>query len=176
MGYVVFGSGPSATHTGTGILEPTILTYFFVYVILCGSALTVATLAANALKVLDDISFEIPTGRAFCLLGRSGTGKSVALRHIDWGRIGALVLAPGVPLTHPAPHWTVGLARNAAVEVIGDIANAIWQIKEDIVPQGTWNCEKMLKARAAELKCDFPDQVHFLLANHDLAHFVWPTG
>src|SRR5262249_47278158 len=29
--------------------------------------------------------------------------------------------APGVPLTHPAPHWVVGLARNAAVEVIGDI-------------------------------------------------------
>ncbi len=38
--------------------------------------------AFGALKVLDDISFEIPTGRAFCLLGRSGTGKSVALRHI----------------------------------------------------------------------------------------------
>jgi UDP-N-acetylmuramoylalanine--D-glutamate ligase len=43
------------------------------------------------------------------------------LRHIDWSRIAALVLAPGVPLTHPAPHWTVGLARNAAIEVIGDI-------------------------------------------------------
>ena len=40
---------------------------------------------------------------------------------IDWIKIAALVLAPGVPLTHPAPHWTVGLARNAAVEVIGDI-------------------------------------------------------
>ena len=26
-----------------------------------------------------------------------------------------------MPLTHPAPHWSVGLARNAAVEVIGDI-------------------------------------------------------
>jgi phospholipid/cholesterol/gamma-HCH transport system ATP-binding protein len=38
--------------------------------------------AFGALKVLDDISFEIPAGRAFCLLGRSGTGKSVALRHI----------------------------------------------------------------------------------------------
>jgi phospholipid/cholesterol/gamma-HCH transport system ATP-binding protein len=38
--------------------------------------------AFGSLKVLDDISFEIPTGRAFCLLGRSGTGKSVALRHI----------------------------------------------------------------------------------------------
>jgi phospholipid/cholesterol/gamma-HCH transport system ATP-binding protein len=43
--------------------------------------------------VLDDVSFDIPTGRAFCLLGRSGTGKSVALRHIiglvkaDSGRV-----------------------------------------------------------------------------------------
>ena len=43
------------------------------------------------------------------------------LRHIDWTGVAALVLAPGVPLTHPAPHWTVGIARNATVEVIGDI-------------------------------------------------------
>ena len=43
------------------------------------------------------------------------------LRHLDWPNITALVLAPGVPLTHPAPHWSVGLARSAAVEVIGDI-------------------------------------------------------
>jgi phospholipid/cholesterol/gamma-HCH transport system ATP-binding protein len=33
-------------------------------------------------RVLDNLSFEIPKGQAFCLLGRSGTGKSVALRHI----------------------------------------------------------------------------------------------
>jgi phospholipid/cholesterol/gamma-HCH transport system ATP-binding protein len=38
--------------------------------------------AFGALKVLDDISFEVPSGQAFCLLGRSGTGKSVTLRHI----------------------------------------------------------------------------------------------
>jgi UDP-N-acetylmuramoylalanine--D-glutamate ligase len=43
------------------------------------------------------------------------------LRQIDWSRISALVLAPGVPLTHPVPHWSVGFARSAAVEVIGDI-------------------------------------------------------
>ena len=43
------------------------------------------------------------------------------LRDENWSRIAALVLAPGVPLTHPAPHWSVGMARNAAVEVIGDI-------------------------------------------------------
>src|SRR5215475_2866455 len=43
------------------------------------------------------------------------------LRDVDCSKIAALVLAPGVPLTHPAPHWPVGLARMAAVEVIGDI-------------------------------------------------------
>jgi UDP-N-acetylmuramoylalanine--D-glutamate ligase len=43
------------------------------------------------------------------------------LRAVDWSRIAALVLAPGVPLSHPAPHWTVALARAAGVEVIGDI-------------------------------------------------------
>ena len=32
--------------------------------------------------VLDDVSFEIEKGKAFVLLGRSGTGKSVTLRHI----------------------------------------------------------------------------------------------
>jgi UDP-N-acetylmuramoylalanine--D-glutamate ligase len=43
------------------------------------------------------------------------------LRGADWSKIAALVVAPGVPLTHPAPHWVVALARKAAVEVIGDI-------------------------------------------------------
>ena len=43
------------------------------------------------------------------------------LRELDWSTIAALVLAPGVPLTHPAPHWTAALARDASVEVIGDI-------------------------------------------------------
>jgi phospholipid/cholesterol/gamma-HCH transport system ATP-binding protein len=33
-------------------------------------------------KVLDDVTFSVPRSRAFCLLGRSGTGKSVTLRHI----------------------------------------------------------------------------------------------
>ncbi|TMJ25582.1 MAG: UDP-N-acetylmuramoyl-L-alanine--D-glutamate ligase [Alphaproteobacteria bacterium] len=43
------------------------------------------------------------------------------LREIEWPRISALVLAPGVPLTHPAPHWSVDLARAAGIGVIGDI-------------------------------------------------------
>ena len=43
------------------------------------------------------------------------------LREISWSDIAALVLTPGAPLTHPAPHWSVLLAREAGVEVIGDI-------------------------------------------------------
>ncbi len=33
----------------------------------------------------------------------------------------ALVLAPGIPLTHPKPHWVVAKAHEAGVPVIGDI-------------------------------------------------------
>ncbi len=43
------------------------------------------------------------------------------LRKLDWSSVAALVLAPGVPLTHPAPHWAAALARQANVEIIGDI-------------------------------------------------------
>ena len=38
------------------------------------------------------------------------------------------------------------------IEVIGDIANAIWQMKEDIVPSGSWNCGHMLDYRKAEVE------------------------
>ena len=43
------------------------------------------------------------------------------LRGADWGGIASFVLSPGVPLTHPKPHWSVELARAAGVEVIGDV-------------------------------------------------------
>jgi acetolactate synthase-1/2/3 large subunit len=37
------------------------------------------------------------------------------------------------------------------IEVIGDIANAVWQIKESIVVNPSWDSTLMLKARAAEV-------------------------
>ena len=43
------------------------------------------------------------------------------LKQADWSDFSALVLAPGVPLTHPEPHWSVKLAAEAGVEVIGDV-------------------------------------------------------
>jgi UDP-N-acetylmuramoylalanine--D-glutamate ligase len=45
----------------------------------------------------------------------------VDLGTADWSAFAALVLAPGVPLTHPEPHWTVKRAKGTGVEVIGDI-------------------------------------------------------
>ena len=38
----------------------------------------------------------------------------------DWD-VSALVLSPGVPLTHPEPHWTVKRAQEQGVEIVGDI-------------------------------------------------------
>jgi UDP-N-acetylmuramoylalanine--D-glutamate ligase len=43
------------------------------------------------------------------------------LSRADWSQFAALMLSPGVPLTHPAPHWTVERARAAGVEILGDV-------------------------------------------------------
>jgi phospholipid/cholesterol/gamma-HCH transport system ATP-binding protein len=51
------------------------------------------TKAFGTRRVLNDVSFDVPAGCGFVILGRSGTGKSVALRHIvrlitpDRGRV-----------------------------------------------------------------------------------------
>lgn len=43
------------------------------------------------------------------------------LRVADFSAFDALVLSPGVPLTHPAPHWTVEKAKAAGIEIVGDV-------------------------------------------------------
>ena len=43
------------------------------------------------------------------------------LRTVSWANFAALILTPGAPLTHPAPHWSVLKAREAGCEVIGDV-------------------------------------------------------
>ncbi len=45
----------------------------------------------------------------------------VDLKTADWSSFAALMLSPGVPLTHPKPNWTVEMARAAGVEILGDI-------------------------------------------------------
>jgi UDP-N-acetylmuramoylalanine--D-glutamate ligase len=60
--------------------------------------------------------------------GETGRTKAAAeglpvvdLLALDFARFAALILSPGVPLTHPEPHWTVQKAKAAGVEIIGDI-------------------------------------------------------
>lgn len=55
------------------------------------------------------------------------------LSQADWSRFAALMLAPGVPLTHPRPHWTVIKAHGAGVEVLGDIE--LFQRTIDSLPE-----------------------------------------
>ncbi|WP_296598509.1 UDP-N-acetylmuramoyl-L-alanine--D-glutamate ligase [Phenylobacterium sp.] len=51
-----------------------------------------------------------------------GEGFEVTdLTTADWSQFAALMLSPGVPLTHPKPHWTVEQAKATGVEILGDI-------------------------------------------------------
>nr|WP_222934275.1 UDP-N-acetylmuramoyl-L-alanine--D-glutamate ligase [Caulobacter sp. 17J80-11] len=43
------------------------------------------------------------------------------LNTADWSSFAAFLLSPGVPLTHPKPHWTVEKAKAAGVEIVGDM-------------------------------------------------------
>src|SRR5579883_2333520 len=40
---------------------------------------------------------------------------------VDWRRMAALVMSPGIPHTHPKPHPAAAAARGAKVPLIGDI-------------------------------------------------------
>lgn len=76
---------------------------------------------ARALKAggADVVCFDDSEGRVQQAAGEGLQTRD--LRQIDWSDVSALVLAPGVPLTHPLPHWSVELARDAGVEIIGDV-------------------------------------------------------
>ena len=82
---------------------------------LSGLASARALKAGGANPVLWD-----DTGAARDEAARQGFAVS-DLAAADWSRFAALVLAPGIPLTHPKPHWSVARAKEAGVEVIGDI-------------------------------------------------------
>ena len=54
----------------------------------------------------------------------AATAKGVTLQEpgtCDWRSAAALLLSPGVPLTHPAPHPVVAMARHAGCPIVGDI-------------------------------------------------------
>ena len=86
---------------------------------LCGRAVKLTCKQGRVDNGADVVGWDDDDAR---IVKATGAGIPTAdLRQLDWSRIAALVLAPGVPLTHPVPHWSVGLARAMAVPVIGDI-------------------------------------------------------
>ena len=75
----------------------------------------VRSLAAGAAEVLawdDNRSVREAVGAEFPLCDLAG---------IDWRGVAALVLSPGIPHSFPEPHPAVAQARDAGVEIIGDI-------------------------------------------------------
>jgi UDP-N-acetylmuramoylalanine--D-glutamate ligase len=80
-----------------------------------GMATALALVEGGAdLIAFDDNPERVEQARAKGI--STGDFRERGLTHFS-----ALVLSPGVPLTHPRPHWSVELARAANVPVIGDI-------------------------------------------------------
>src|SRR5262249_61834675 len=77
---------------------------------------TARALQAGGAEVLagDDSAASLPAAAAAGI-------PTADLKDANWATFTALILAPGVPLTHPEPHWAVRQARFAGVEVIGDL-------------------------------------------------------
>ena len=56
-------------------------------------------------------------------------GTPIDPRDWRWEMLDSLVLAPGVPLTHPAPHPITFMAKQVGVEIICDI-ELLWRETE----------------------------------------------
>lgn len=64
-------------------------------------------------------------------LGGQEGAEIMPWRTWPWEKISALVLSPGVPLTHPQPHGVVEHANAARVPVIGDVDLFAREIRPD---------------------------------------------
>ncbi len=80
-----------------------------------GLSAALALKEGGAFPIVGDDS---PKGRE---LARSKGLIAVDLIDVDWTRFIALVLSPGVPLTHPKPHPVVEKALENQIPIIGDV-------------------------------------------------------
>jgi UDP-N-acetylmuramoylalanine--D-glutamate ligase len=97
----------------------------------------VSTLAGKHVAVVGLGGSGLPTAHALQAAGADVVGwddgegarekahaAGIAIENLEranWSGFAALVLAPGIPLTHPAPHWSVLRAREAGVAITGDV-------------------------------------------------------
>lgn len=61
--------------------------------------------------------------------------EAVALEAFPWQRIDRMILSPGMPLTHPAPHASVTLAKQHDVPIMGDV-----ELLQEAQPDATYLC------------------------------------
>ena len=69
-------------------------------------------------------------------LGSQAGADITPWREWGWTGIAALVLSPGVPLTHPKPHEVVLHAQRAGVPVIGDVELFARELRPDAGSKG----------------------------------------
>ena len=69
-------------------------------------------------------------------LGGQAGAQILPWREWGWSGIAALVLSPGVPLTHPRPHEVVSHAGRAGVKMIGDVELFAREIRPDPAAPG----------------------------------------
>ena len=80
---------------------------------------TIAALVAGGAEV-----FAADDSEASCVRTAEKFGADVTVLTMaqwPWKELAALVLSPGVPLTHPEPHAVVKLARDHGCRILGDI-------------------------------------------------------
>ena len=77
--------------------------------------------AARALVAGGATVYAWDDGEAARRAVRELGARVLAMESWPWDRLAALILSPGVPLTHPAPHAVVDMAHAHAVPVIGDM-------------------------------------------------------
>ncbi len=76
--------------------------------------------AAAALKAGGANVVVWDENQSRCAAASEAGFEVVDLNEANWSSFDALLLSPGVPLTHPEPHWTVKKAQAAELPIIGD--------------------------------------------------------
>jgi len=77
--------------------------------------------AVRALRAGDADVFAWDDKEPLREAARAAGASATSSAEWPWDRLAAVILSPGVPLTHPKPHEVVQRAKDRGIEVIGDI-------------------------------------------------------